>query len=298
MTTTDDLFPGFSTHRIRTSGAEIRCVVGGNGPPLLLLHGYPQTHAMWHKVAPALAKRHTVVCPDLRGYGDSSKPPTTADHAPYSKRAMAADMVEVMRDLGHRQFFVAGHDRGGRVSHRLCVDHPDAVLRVAVLDISPTRTMFAGTDQAFATAYYHWFFLIQPFDLPEKLIGADPLYYLHRKLGGWGTGMSHFDSRAMAEYERCYRDPATIHASCEDYRAAAAIDLTHDEADVAAGKRVERPLLVLWGEKGVVHRLFKPLDDWRAVAADVRGRALPCGHYLAEEVPDETRAELERFFAA
>ena len=298
MAASDDLFPGFSAHRIRTSGAEIRCVVGGSGPPLLLLHGYPQTHAMWHKLAPALARRHTVVCADLRGYGDSSKPPTTPDHAPYAKRAMAADMVELMRDLGHRQFFLAGHDRGGRVSHRLCLDHPDAVLRVAVLDISPTRTMFAGTDQAFATAYYHWFFLIQPFDLPEKMIGADPLYYLHRKLGGWGTGMAHFDARAMAEYERCYRDPATIHASCEDYRAAAAIDLAHDDADVAAGKRVECPLLVLWGEKGVVHRLFKPLDDWRAVATDVRGRPLPCGHYLAEEVPDETRAELERFFAA
>ena len=298
MAASDDLFPGFSAHRIRTSGAEIRCVVGGSGPPLLLLHGYPQTHAMWHKVAPALARRHTVVCADLRGYGDSSKPPTTPDHAPYAKRAMATDMVELMRDLGHRQFFLAGHDRGGRVSHRLCLDHPDAVLRVAVLDISPTRTMFAGTDQAFATAYYHWFFLIQPFDLPAKMIGADPLYYLHRKLGGWGTGMAHFDARAMAEYERCYRDPATIHASCEDYRAAAAIDLAHDDADVAAGKRVECPLLVLWGEKGVVHRLFKPLDDWRAVATDVRGRPLPCGHYLAEEVPDETRAELERFFAA
>ncbi len=296
MTTADNLFPGFSQHRIRTSGAEIHCVVGGSGPPLLLLHGYPQTHSMWHKVAPALALRHTVVCADLRGYGDSSKPPTTPDHAPYSKRAMAADMVEAMRELGHRQFFLAGHDRGGRVSHRLCLDHPDAVLCVAVLDISPTRTMFAGTDQAFATAYYHWFFLIQPFDLPEKLIGADPLYYLHRKLGGWGTGMAHFDPRAMAEYERCYRNPATIHASCEDYRAAAAMDLTHDDADVAAGRRVECPLLVLWGEKGVVHRLFKPLDDWRAVAADVRGRSLPCGHYLAEEAPDETRAELERFF--
>ena len=297
MTTTDGLFRGFSPHRIRTAGAEIHCIVGGSGPPLLLLHGYPQTHSMWHKVAPALAARHTVVCADLRGYGDSSKPPTTPDHAPYSKRAMAADMVEVMRDLGHRQFFLAGHDRGGRVSHRLCLDHPDAVLRVAVLDISPTRTMFAGTDQAFATAYYHWFFLIQPFDLPEKLIGADPLYYLHRKLGGWGTGMAHFDPRAMAEYERCYRDPATIHASCEDYRAAAAIDLSHDDADVAIGRRVECPLLVLWGEKGVVNRLFKPLDDWHAVAADVRGRSLPCGHYLAEEAPDETRVELERFFA-
>ncbi len=292
------LFPGFATHRIQTSQAEIRCVVGGDGPPILLLHGYPQTHAMWHKVAPALAHRFTVVCADLRGYGDSSKPATDDTHGGYAKRAMAADMVELMRDLGHARFFLAGHDRGGRVSHRLCVDHPGAVQRAAVLDISPTRTMFRKTDQAFATAYYHWFFLIQPFDYPERMIGADPLYYLHRKLGSWGSGSAHFDPRAMAEYERCFRDPATIHASCEDYRAAASIDLSHDDDDVAADRRVECPLLVLWGERGVVHRLFDPLADWRAVARQVEGRALPCGHYLAEEQPDATRAELERFFTA
>ena len=291
-----DLFPGFSTRRIRTSGAEIHCETGGSGPPLLLLHGYPQTHAMWHRVAPALAASYTVVCADLRGYGDSAKPPTDAAHAPYSKRAMAADMVEVMRALGFARFRLAGHDRGGRVAHRLCVDHPDAVERVAVLDISPTRTMFRGTDQAFAIAYYHWFFLIQPFDLPERLIGADPLFYLHRKLGGWGSGSGIFDARAMAEYERCFSDPATIHASCEDYRAAASIDLEHDEADVAAGRTVTCPLLALWGEKGVVHRLFHPLDDWRAVAQDVRGHALPCGHYLAEEASTATLEALVAFF--
>ena len=294
--TASELFPGFATHRIQTAQAEIRCVVGGAGPPLLLLHGYPQTHAMWHKVAPALARRYSVVCADLRGYGDSSKPASDATHAAYSKRAMAADMVELMRDLGHARFRLAGHDRGGRVAHRLCLDHPDAVLQVAVLDISPTRTMFAKTDQAFATAYYHWFFLIQPFDLPEKMIGADPLYYLRRKLGGWGTGVAHFDPRAMAEYERCFADPATIHASCEDYRAAASIDLEHDAQD--AERRVGCPLLVLWGEKGVVQRLFDPVNDWRAVARDVRGHALPCGHYLAEELPDATLAALEHFFTA
>jgi haloacetate dehalogenase len=293
---TSELFPGFVTHRIQTAQAEIRCVVGGAGPPLLLLHGYPQTHAMWHKLAPTLARRFSVVCADLRGYGDSSKPASDATHAAYSKRAMAADMVELMHDLGHARFRLAGHDRGGRVAHRLCLDHPDAVQRVAVLDISPTRTMFAKTDQAFATAYYHWFFLIQPFDLPEKMIGADPLYYLHRKLGSWGTGVAHFDPRAMAEYERCYSDPATIHASCEDYRAAASIDLEHDAQD--ADRRVACPLLVLWGEKGVVQRLFDPVSDWRAVANDVRGHSLPCGHYLAEEVPDATLAALEAFFAA
>jgi len=289
-----ELFPGFATHRIQTAQAEIRCVVGGHGPPLLMLHGYPQTHAMWHKVAPALAHRFTIVCADLRGYGDSSKPASDATHAAYSKRAMAADMVELMRDLGHARFYLAGHDRGARVSHRLCLDHPQAVLRAAVLDISPTRTMFAKTDQAFATAYYHWFFLIQPFDYPERMIGADPAYYLRHKLGSWGTGTAHFDPRALAEYERCFRDPAAIHATCEDYRAAASIDLAHDAED--ADRRVECPLLVLWGEKGVVNRLFDPLADWRAVARDVSGRPLPCGHYLAEEQPDATREELERFF--
>ena len=293
--TESNLFPGFTTLRIQTSGAEIRCAVGGSGPPLLLLHGYPQTHVIWHKIAPALAHRYTVVCADLRGYGDSSKPPSDPQHAAYSKRAMALDMVELMRDLGHSRFLLAGHDRGGRVAHRLCLDHPDAVVRVAVLDISPTRVMYGKTDQAFATAYYHWFFLIQPFDLPERLIGADPTYYLHRKLGSWGSGAAHFDPRAMAEYERCFRDPATIHATCEDYRAAAAIDLEHDAQD--ADRRVTCPLLVLWGEKGVVHRFFKPVEDWRSVADDVRGKSLPCGHYLAEEEPHATLFELKTFFS-
>jgi haloacetate dehalogenase len=294
----EELFPGFAVRRIRANGTDIHCVVGGSGPPLLLLHGYPQTHAMWHRIAPALAQQYTVVCPDLRGYGDSAKPASDATHAAYSKRAMAQDMVDVMRALGFARFRVAGHDRGGRVAHRLCIDHSDAVERVAVLDISPTRTMFAGTNQAFATAYYHWFFLIQPFDLPERLIGAEPLYYLHRKIGGWGTGLQHFDPRALAEYERCFAGPATIHATCEDYRAAVSIDLEHDGADVAAGRKVACPLLVLWGDKGVVNRLFEPLRDWGAVALDVRGRTLPTGHFLAEEAPEETLRELRAFFAA
>jgi haloacetate dehalogenase len=287
------LFPGFTTHRVGTSGTEIRCVVGGDGPPMLLLHGYPQTHAMWHRVAPLLARHYTVVCPDLRGYGDSGKPASDDTHAAYSKRVMAQDMVELMRDLGHPRFYLAGHDRGGRVAHRLCLDSPDAVIRLAVLDISPTRTMYERTDRAFATAYYHWFFLIQPFDLPERLIGGDPVYYLRRKLGGWGTGLAHFDARALAEYERCFSNPDTIHASCEDYRAAASIDLDHD----ASPQRIACPMLALWGDRGVVNRLFDPLDDWRAVADDVRGRALPAGHYLAEEVPDEVVRELKAFFA-
>jgi len=292
------LFPGFEVRRITTADTHIHCVAGGSGPPLLLLHGYPQTHAMWHKIAPDLARAFTVVCADLRGYGDSGKPASDAAHAPYSKRAMAADMVAVMRELGFPRFRLAGHDRGGRVAHRLAVDHPQCVERLAVLDISPTRLMYGATDMAFAKAYYHWFFLIQPFDLPERMIGADPVAYLRTKIGGWGSGgTAFFDPRALAEYERCFRNPATIHATCEDYRASASIDLEHDAADRKAGRRVRRPLLALWGDRGVVHRLFDPLAEWRAVADDVRGRPLPCGHYLAEEAPDATLAELEAFLA-
>jgi haloacetate dehalogenase len=249
---------------------------------------------MWHRVASYLAQHYTVVCSDLRGYGDSSKPDGGADHAGYSKRAMAADQVEVMRALGYPRFRLAGHDRGARVAHRLCLDHRDAVERVAMLDISPTRIMYGATDMAFATAYYHWFFLIQPFDLPERLIGADPIYYLHGKLAGWSSGMQHFDPRALAEYERCFSDPATIHATCEDYRAAATIDLEHDAEDADA--RVDCPLLALWGTKGVVNRLFDPIRDWGRVATDVRGKALPSGHFLAEEASEETLAELQGFF--
>jgi haloacetate dehalogenase len=289
------LFPDFTAHDIDGAGARIHCVVGGSGPPLLLLHGYPQTHAMWHKVAPALARHRTVVCADLRGYGDSEKPISGPPHDTYSKRAMAADMVAVMRTLGFTRFSLAGHDRGGRVAHRLCLDHPDAVERVAVLDISPTRIMFEGTDQAFATAYYHWFFLIQPFDLPERMIGADPAYYLAQKMKRWSAGnTSFFDPRAWAEYERCFGDPATIHASCEDYRAAASIDLAHDRDDAHA--RLKVPLLALWGAKGVVHRLFDPLRDWGSVADDVRGDALPTGHYVAEEAPEDTFRHFRSFF--
>jgi len=288
------LFPGFDVRDVDGAGARIRCVVGGAGPPLLMLHGYPQTHAMWHKVAPALAEHYTVVCADLRGYGDSSKPPGAPPHEAYSKRTMAADMVAAMRALGHSRFRLVGHYRGARVAHRLCLDHPDAVERVAVLDISPTRIMFERTDQAFATAYYHWFFLAQPHDLPERLIGADPAYYLAIKMKRWSAGeTAFFDPRAWAEYERCFSDPATIHASCEDYRAAASIDLAHDRADPV--QRVRCPLLVLWGAKGVVNRLFDPLNDWRSVADDVRGQVMPTGHYIAEEAPAATLAQLQAF---
>jgi haloacetate dehalogenase len=290
------VFEGLQRTRIPTADAEIAVVHGGSGPPLLLLHGYPQTHTMWHQVAPDLAEHFSIVVPDLRGYGDSSKPPGGPDHAGYSKRAMAADQVSVMAALGFDRFAVAGHDRGGRVAHRLALDHPDVVTRAAVLDIAPTLTMYRRTDKAFATAYYHWFFLIQPYDLPERLICHDPDYYLERKLAGWGSaGLSLFAGEALAEYRRCFRDPATIHATCEDYRASAGVDLEHDEADL--DRKVECPLLVLWGDKGVVGRTYDVLATWRERAKTVSGRSLPCGHYLAEEAPDQTGAELLRFFS-
>ncbi len=290
-----ELFPGFEARRLPGAGADIAFVIGGSGPPILLLHGFPQTHAMWHAIAPRLAENHTVVCTDLRGYGDSGKPDGGERSVGYSKRATAADQVAVMRQLGFDRFALAGHDRGGRVAHRLCLDHPAAVERVAMLDISPTRIMYARTDKAFATAYYHWFFLIQPFDLPERMIGADPVYYLRRQMGGLSPGGAVIDPRALAEYERCFRDPATIHAACEDYRAAAGIDLEHDAADADA--RVRCPLLVLWGDRGVVHRMFQPLVDWGSVATDVHGQALACGHFLPEEAPDATCAALAAFFS-
>jgi haloacetate dehalogenase len=293
----DPLFPGFRVETIDAAGVAIRAVVGGNGPALLLLHGYPQTHAIWHKVAPRLAERFTVVATDLRGYGDSGKPATDAAHAPYSKREMARDQVLAMRALGFERFLLAGHDRGGRVAHRLAVDHPQAVAKVAVLDISPTLCMYERTDMAFARAYWHWFFLIQKDPLPETMIGADPGFYLRKKMGDGSAGMEPFAPQAWAQYLRCFTKES-IHASCEDYRAAATIDLEHDRADREAGRRVECPLLALWGAHGVIERLFHALEDWRRVAADVRGRPLAAGHYLPEEVPDLVAAEFESFFGS
>lgn len=286
-------FEGFETRRVETSGATIHARIGGRGPPLLLLHGYPQSHLMWRRIAPALAAHFTVVAADLRGYGDSAKPPGGADHAAYAKRAMAQDQVELMAALGFPRFQLVGHDRGGRVAHRLALDHPQALARLAVLDIAPTATMYAATDRRFATAYYHWFFLIQPFDLPERLIGGDPDYYIERILGGWGRRGGAIEDTVLAEYKRCFRDPAAIHASCEDYRAAAGIDLAHDAADGA--RRIACPLLVLWGADGVVGRLFDPLAAWREKAADARGQALAGGHFLAEETPEATLAALLDF---
>jgi len=286
--------PGFEVRDVATSGARIRLAVGGSGPPVLLLHGHPQTHLAWHRVAPRLAAAgHTVVAADLRGYGDSEKPESDADHAPYAKRAMAQDQVEAMRALGFARFAVVGHDRGGRVAHRMALDHPAAVERLAVLDIAPTATMYARTDKEFATRYFWWFFLVQPFDLPERLIGHDPEYFLRRHLVAQGSTGGPEGELLLQEYLRCYRDPATLHAICEDYRAAAGIDLRHDAAD--AQRRVAAPLLALWGAQGTVGALFDVLATWREKATEVRGRALDCGHALPEERPEETAAELVAF---
>lgn len=279
---------------VDVEGVRIACEAGGQGPPLLLLHGYPQTRECWREVAGELAERFTVVLADLRGYGDSDKPAGGDDHAAYSKRAMARDMVGAMSRLGFPRFSVAGHDRGGRVAHRMCLDHPDVVERAAVLDIVPTRTLFARTDQAFATAYYHWFFLIQPDGLPETLIGHDPEWFLRETVRRWSGRGRQVPEDALTEYVRCFSHPDAIRASCEDYRAAAGIDLEHDAAD--GDRRVACPLLVLWGEQGAMHRLHDVLRTWREVADDVRGRHLPCGHFLPEECPAETARELADFF--
>ena len=287
------LFPGFERKQIAVSGARINLVQCGQGPAVLLLHGYPQTHCIWHRIAPRLAERYTVVAADLRGYGDSSKPAGLPDHGNYAKRAMALDQVEAMQALGHEAFHLVGHDRGGRVAHRLALDHPQRVKKLAVLDICPTKTMFERTDRAFANAYFHWFFLIQPAPLPETLIGADPEFFIKYQMGRRHGGLKVFAPDAMAEYLRCFSDPAAIHASCEDYRAAASIDLEHDSAD--AQNKIACPVLALWGRHGVIEQQFDCLADWRAVARDVRGRALDCGHYLPEEQAGEVAGELERF---
>ncbi len=291
-----ELFPGYASHRVSTDDeVQIHVSVSGktdgNGPPLLLLHGHPQTHAIWHKVAPTLAQHFTLVLCDLRGYGDSSKPAGDADHANYSKRVMARDMVRVMQSLGHTRFAVLAHDRGARVAHRLAVDHGDAVTRLVLLDIAPTLAMYEQITQDFARAYWHWFFLIQNAPLPERLIEADPAAYLRDVMGGRSAGLAPFDPRAFAEYTRCLSLPGAAHGLCEDYRAAASIDLEHDRADIAAGNRLMVPTLALWGAEGVVHRCFQPLAEWRKVADNVQGEPLPCGHYVAEEAPEALLAK-------
>lgn len=293
-----DLFPGYASEWIATSGGRIFARVGGKGPPLLLLHGYPQTHAMWHRVAPSLADKFTLVIPDLPGYGWSDVPRSDADHTPFTKRAMARVMIEVMERLGHAQFALAGHDRGGRVAYRLALDHPGRLSRLAVLDILPTYDYWARMDRAAALKIYHWAFLAQPEPMPEKLIGGDPDFYFRQTLASWTAARSldAFDPRALQHYLTALRDPLRIHAACEDYRAGAYADLAHDTADREAGKKITAPLLALWGDTGVAGAAAPPLDAWKTWAADVAGRPIPGGHFMAEENPDATAAALMSFF--
>ena len=287
------MFEGFEAHQIETGGATINLVKGGEGPPLLLLHGYPQSHVMWHKVAPRLAEDFTVVLSDLRGYGDSGKPSGDPEHMNYSKRAMAQDQVDVMQHLGFESFFLVGHDRGARVSHRLVKDHPQRVQKLAVLDIIPTRRMFQIVNKEMATNTYHWFFLIQPYDFPERMIGAAPDYFIRGRFERGQNAAEVFPPDAVAEYVRCACDPAAIHAMCEDYRAGASIDLVHDDADF--NQKVGCPLLVLWSATGYVGRTQDVLQVWKDYATDVRGHSMPCGHHIAEELPEETYAAVKAF---
>ena len=288
-----DFFPGFKKLTAKTSGATINFVTGGNGPGLLLLHGYPQSHIEWRKIAPQLAQKFTVVAADLRGYGDSSKPPDGENHFGYSKRATAQDQVEVMASLGFQKFSVVGHDRGGRVAHRMALDHPDRVTKVAVLDIVPTYKLFHNVTKEWATSSFHWFFLIQQAPFPETVIGNSAEFWLKsRFLRLPETALS---KEAFAEYLRCFRDPAMIHASCEDYRAGASIDLDHDAAD--RDRKISCPLLALWGEHGDMHRLYNVLDTWRERASNVSGKPVPSGHFIAEEIPDILLAELNKFLS-
>jgi haloacetate dehalogenase len=284
------MFEGFTLSMIDTGEAVIRVRHGGSGPPLLLLHGHPQTHVMWHAIAPRLARDFTVVAPDLRGYGESSKPATTPDHMPYSKRVMAQDQVALMRQLGFEHFFVAGHDRGGRCAYRMALDHPERVRKLAVLDIIPTSEAFRRTNMTFGLGYWHWFFLAQPAPLPEQLIGCNPDNYYFRER------RDIFHPEALADYLRCCRDPATIHAMCEDYRAGATIDYQLDEAD-RGSKRIECPMQVLWGKQGQLETWYDVPSIWRDWANDVSGQAIDAGHYLAEEAPDQTFSALHLFFA-
>ena len=287
---------GFDVQRVRLPELTINYASAGAGPPVLLLHGHPQTHVAWRKVAPRLvAAGYRVIAPDLRGYGDSDKPESDPSHLPYSKRVMAADQIALMKHLGHPMFSVVGHDRGGRVAHRLALDFPDAVDRVAVLDIAPTLTMYAKTDQEFATRYFWWFFLIQPDGLPEKMIASDPEYFLRRHIGGQVKIAGSVDETVIAEYFRTYKIPETLHAICEDYRAAASIDLVHDREDETS--RITAPLLAIWGELSVVGQLYDVKATWQEKAKTVTGVALPCGHAIPEEAPADLTAHILKFLA-
>jgi haloacetate dehalogenase len=285
-------FPGFESIRIETSGATINGVIGGNGPPLLLLHGWPQSHIEWRKITPVLAKHFTVVATDLRGYGDSSKPSDGENHQGYSKRSMAQDQVEVMERLGHDRFLVVGHDRGGRTAHRMALDNSNSVLRLVVIDIVPTLKIYTTITKELASVYSHWFFMLETAPLPETLFMNSADFYLRKK---WFQGLipDAISEDVFAEYLRFFQDPATMHAMCEDYRAAGTIDLEHDKADLTT--KVRCPLLALWGAKGAMERLYDVAATWRERASDVQGKSLPGGHWLPEQLPDETTSELLAF---
>lgn len=288
------LFPGFTQQLVDTPAGAINLRRAGSGPPVLLLHGYPQTHAMWHLVAPVLALRFSVVAPDLPGYGDSARPKPAPDHMPHSKRAMADTLAHAMRALGHRQFAVVGHDRGGRVAYRMALDHEDAVTKLVVLDIVPTLAMWERMNQTLVMATFHWPFLAQPHGLPEAMIGHDPVWWLDMLLARWAATGFRFNAEAVEEYRRCFRDPACIHATCEEYRAGATVDVEHDRADFGR-RKIKAPTMVLWGSAGLARRSDDPLSIWRDWALNVQGHALDCGHHLPEEQPVELLRALEAF---
>ena len=291
------MFEGFDRKRIEVDDIVVNCVVGGQGSPVLLLHGFPQNHAMWARVAPMLARRFTVVCADLRGYGDSSKPKCLGDNANYSFRSMAADQVAAMARLGFDRFHVVGHDRGGRTGHRMALDRPDAVRSLSVLDIVPTYAMFMETNRLVAGAYWHWYFLSLPAPFPERLIGNDPDFFYETCLAGWGaTRLSDFDAEMLADYRRCWHDPAMIHGSCSDYRAAATIDLAHDGADL--GRQVACPALALWGTKGLMHQHFDLSAQWAKRCAKLRTATVPGGHFFVDQLPTETARILTDFIVS
>lgn len=293
------LLEGFKTETVQTAGANIVVAHGGKGPPLLLMHGNPFTHVSWHKVAPRLAERFTVVLPDLRGYGDSSKPTGGGDHMEYSFRAMADDQVEVMKKLGFDSYYAGGHDRGARVLHRMCLDHPKNVAKAAFVDMLPQHHLLNNVSLSWGKFSWHWFFMIQPEPLPEKLMGYDPEFFIRYKLSKTKQGTSFFDPEALAEYIRCIRNPATIHAMCEDYRATVSVDLDMDTKDYDAGKRVDCPVLLLWGANGGVGRNHNAREVWSHYASNiVDAQAVPSGHYVQEECPDETFAAMNSFFNA